>query len=123
MPSVRIGPPGSPRRRFGAALAALAATLTPAAGLAGPVGAAVPTTSVVATGTATTYGSTGESVLNSGLVDMAASPTGRGYWQLGGDGGVFNYGDARFYGSTGSIRLNSPVRSIAPTRLGDGYWF
>jgi hypothetical protein len=102
---------------------AAGAMAAPIGGFPRPSGAALPRSSVVATGTATTYGSTGDLVLNRPLVDLAATPGGRGYWQLGADGGVFAYGDAPFFGSTGNIRLNSPVRSIAPTRGGDGYWF
>jgi hypothetical protein len=32
---------------------------------------------------------------------MAATKTGKGYWIVGGDGGVFTFGDAAFYGSRG----------------------
>ena len=39
--------------------------------------------------------------LNSPIVGMAATPTGKGYWLVAGDGGVFTFGDAHFYGSTG----------------------
>jgi hypothetical protein len=30
---------------------------------------------------------------------MAATPTGKGYWFVAADGGVFTFGDAPFYGS------------------------
>ena len=33
-----------------------------------------------------------------------------GYWLVGGDGGVFAFGDAKFHGSTGGLRLNQPDR-------------
>jgi hypothetical protein len=46
-----------------------------------------------------------------------------GYWLLGGDGGVFSFGDAGFYGSTGAIKLNKPAVAMAATRDGKGYWF
>jgi len=40
---------------------------------------------------------------------------GHGYWEVGGDGGVFAFGDAAFYGSTGGQHLNAPIVAIAPT--------
>jgi N-acetylmuramoyl-L-alanine amidase len=42
---------------------------------------------------------------------------------LGGDGGVFNFGDASFHGSTGNIRLNQPALQMVGSRTGRGYWF
>ena len=53
---------------------------------------------------------------------MAATSTGRGYWLVAADGGIFSFGDARFYGSTGNIRLNQPIVGMAPTLTGRGYW-
>jgi hypothetical protein len=53
---------------------------------------------------------------------MAATPTGRGYWLVAADGGIFAYGDAAFDGSTGAIRLNQPVVGIAPFGNDAGYW-
>jgi hypothetical protein len=53
---------------------------------------------------------------------MAITPTGKGYWLVARDGGIFAFGDAEFYGSTGAIRLNSPIVGMASTPLGDGYW-
>ncbi len=40
---------------------------------------------------------------------MASTPTGKGYWLIATDGGVFSYGDAKFLGSTGGIKLNAPI--------------
>lgn len=37
--------------------------------------------------------------LDGEIVDIAAAPTGQGYWLLGADGGVFNFGSAQFAGS------------------------
>ncbi|HEV7688826.1 MAG TPA: hypothetical protein VGQ80_19785, partial [Acidimicrobiia bacterium] len=45
-----------------------------------------------------------------------------GYWLVGVDGGVFNYGEAPFYGSTGSVPLNSPIVGFVPTPSAGGYW-
>ncbi len=53
---------------------------------------------------------------------MAPTADGQGYWLVGSDGGIFNYGDATFYGSTGSLHLNKPVVGIAPAADGKGYW-
>ncbi len=53
---------------------------------------------------------------------MTATPTGRGYWLVASDGGVFSFGDAAFYGSTGSIHLNQPIVGMAATPTGRGYW-
>ena len=53
---------------------------------------------------------------------MTPTATGKGYWLLAADGGVFSFGDASFFGSTGGIRLNSPVISMAAGPGGVGYW-
>ena len=52
----------------------------------------------------------------------SAAASGRGYWTLGSDGGVFTYGALDFYGSTGGMKLKAPVVGMAPTPSGDGYW-
>ncbi|MCU1459813.1 MAG: Esterase [Actinomycetia bacterium] len=51
-----------------------------------------------------------------------SASSGRGYWVLGSDGGVFTYGSLGFYGSTGGMKLNSPVVGMAATPTGNGYW-
>ena len=48
--------------------------------------------------------------------------SGRGYWLVASDGGIFTFGDAKFYGSTGAMRLNQPIVGMAPTPSGRGYW-
>ena len=60
--------------------------------------------------------------LNKPVLGMAATPTGRGYWLVASDGGIFNFGDATFYGSTGGIHLNQPIVGMAATPSGHGYW-
>ena len=45
-----------------------------------------------------------------------------GYWLVGSDGGIFNFGSAAFHGSTGSLRLQRPVVGITPTADRGGYW-
>ena len=60
--------------------------------------------------------------LNRPVVGMAATPTGRGYWLVASDGGVFTFGDAAFLGSTGGMALNRPIVGLAATPSGRGYW-
>jgi hypothetical protein len=55
-------------------------------------------------------------------VGMAATPDGKGYWEVASDGGIFTYGDATFAGSVGGQRLNAPVVGMAATPDGKGYW-
>ena len=51
---------------------------------------------------------------------MAATPDGRGYWLVAGDGGIFAYGDAVFHGTapapTGS------VVAMTVDKASGGYW-
>ena len=51
---------------------------------------------------------------------MVATPTGRGYWLSGADGGVFAYGDATFEGA-GKPATGRFVGATA-TESGHGYW-
>jgi hypothetical protein len=60
--------------------------------------------------------------LNAPIVGMAATPTGRGYWLVAADGGIFTFGDAGFSGSTGAMHLNAPIVGMAATPTGHGYW-
>jgi hypothetical protein len=64
------------------------------------------------------FGSTGGLRLNRPVVNIAATPTGRGYWLVASDGGVFAFGDAQFFGSTGSLTLRSPISDLAPSPSG-----
>ena len=73
-------------------------------------------------GDARFFGSTGAIRLNSPIVGMAPTPTGKGYWMVASDGGVFTFGDARFKGSLASLHPPSPTVAIVPTRTGHGYW-
>ena len=56
------------------------------------------------------------------VVGMAPTPSGKGYWIVASDGGVFTGGDAKFYGSMGGKPLKQPVVGIAGTPDGQGYW-
>lgn len=58
-------------------------------------------------------------------VGMAATSTGKGYWLVQSDGGVFTHGDAGFFGSipgTPKVTLAAPIVGIVPTPSGKGYW-
>ncbi len=59
---------------------------------------------------------------NAPVVGMAPTADGGGYWLVGGDGGIFAFGDARFFGSTGALHLDAPVVGMAATPDGGGYW-
>jgi len=59
--------------------------------------------------------------LNQPIVGMAATPSGRGYWLVAADGGIFTFGNARFYGSTGGRHLNRPIVGMRP-RPRPGHW-
>jgi subtilisin family serine protease len=73
-------------------------------------------------GDAPFLGSTGDLRLNSPIVGMARTVTGRGYWLVAADGGIFTFGDARFFGSTGNLALRAPIVGMAATGTGNGYW-
>ena len=51
--------------------------------------------------------------------------TGKGYWLVGGDGGVFTFGDAGYFGSVPAVttkKLAAPVVGMASTTDSKGYW-
>ena len=54
--------------------------------------------------------------------NVPSSSVGTGYWLVGGDGGVFTFGNAGFYGSTASQKLNGCIVGMAATPDGKGYW-
>jgi len=64
-------------------------------------------------GDAKFYGSTGAVPLNKPIVGMAPTRTGRGYWLVASDGGVFAF-EAGFRGSMGGKHLNQPIVGMAP---------
>jgi hypothetical protein len=41
----------------------------------------------------------GATRINAPVSGMAATNSGRGYWLVGADNGIFTFGDARFFGS------------------------
>jgi hypothetical protein len=68
------------------------------------------------------YGDLSKLQLAQPIVGSVATPTGRGYYMVAADGGVFAFGDARFYGSTGNLRLQQPVVALVPSADNRGYW-
>ena len=60
--------------------------------------------------------------VNADLVDIAATPSGQGYWVTAADGGVFSFGDARFAGSVANRPLAAPIVGLAADPTGNGYW-
>jgi hypothetical protein len=105
-------------------LAAGVAAVAPLAGTpsAAPVVNAAPAIGD-AFGDAQDLGSMRGKPLAQPVVGMAATPSGKGYWLVARDGGIFSFGDATFFGSTGAIRLNQPIVGITRTPSGKGYWF
>lgn len=60
--------------------------------------------------------------LNQPIVGMTSTSTGKGYWFVAADGGIFSFGDAKFYGSAAASPSTAPVRGMAATTTGLGYW-
>lgn len=56
-----------------------------------------------------------------GWIDMAATPSGNGYWLLHTDGTVKAFGDAAHHGDAASFDLAGRTVAIAPTPSGGGY--
>jgi hypothetical protein len=73
-------------------------------------------------GNAGSLGSLAGVPLNAAPVGMAVTLTGKGYWQVAADGGIFAFGTAGFYGSAGNVALHAPVVGMAVTPTGRGYW-
>ena len=74
-------------------------------------------------GDAADFGSMRGKALAQPVVGIAGTHTGKGYWLVARDGGIFSFGDAVFHGSTGAMRLNQPIVGITATPTGKGYWF
>ena len=55
------------------------------------------------------------------IVGIAPAPSGKGYWLVAKDGGVFVFGQATFYGSGRGISAD-PVVGVVPVPDGGGYW-
>lgn len=76
-------------------------------------------------GGAAFYGSMGGTPMNRPVVDVVTTASGRGYWLVGADGGLFTFGDAPLPPGNAlpSTALAAPV--VGATRAGktDGLWF
>ena len=61
--------------------------------------------------------------LSAPIVGMVPTDSGRGYFLVGADGGVFAFGDARFEGSCPGVGgcVGSAV-AVMPADSGNGYW-
>jgi hypothetical protein len=62
--------------------------------------------------------------LNKPACAIVATKSGKGYWIVAQDGGVFNYGDAGFFKSLPQLGVtpNAPIVSFSPTPTEQGYW-
>jgi len=98
-------------RRISLLVAVVAMTASVLGTAAGPARAGAPF-----------LGSASGQALAAPIVGMAGTASGRGYWLVASDGGIFAFGDAGFFGSTGGRRLNSPIVGMAATPTGRGYW-
>jgi hypothetical protein len=56
------------------------------------------------------------------VVGGAAASDGKGYWEVGADGGIFAFGDAKPYGSVVGKHLRGVIVGLASTPDGKGYW-
>ena len=77
---------------------------------------------IFAFGDAGFFGSTGAIKLSKRIQQMAATPTGKGYWMVAGDGGIFAFGDAAFYGSAVDGGAEKRIVDMAPSATGKGYY-
>ncbi len=113
------------QRRVRAALYALLIAATTCVGIgastAPAVAAATHDDTVYAFGAATFRGSTQGLPLVRPIVAMASTASGKGYWLVAEDGGVFGY-HAKFHGSLGGMPLNAPIVGMTATSTGHGYW-
>jgi hypothetical protein len=54
-------------------------------------------------------------------VGITSTPDGKGYWLVGADGGVFNYGDAHPYGSDGGKKETKAIVGLIASSTGTSY--
>ena len=52
------------------------------------------------------------------IVGIASTPSGRGYWLVAHDGGMFTFGDAEFHGSAVRRHLRRPIVAMTATPSG-----
>ncbi|MGA8371986.1 MAG: hypothetical protein WB765_17780, partial [Acidimicrobiales bacterium] len=65
------------------------------------------------------YGSEGGTPLSSPVVGMATTPGEAGYWMVGSDGSVYNFGNAGFFGSMAGTPLVAPMVGMAEADSGN----
>ena len=68
------------------------------------------------------FGSAAEDSTPFDLADIAATPSGNGYWLVSDHGEVRAFGDATSYGDVSHLQLAAPIVAFAATSSGDGYW-
>ena len=68
--------------------------------------------------TATFYGSMGGKPLNAPIVGIAATQTGKGYWEVATDGGIFAFGARHLLRVDGRQALERPHRGDQRPALG-----
>jgi hypothetical protein len=74
-------------------------------------------------GLTSTKGSSFTTAMLPTAADVVSTSTGRGYWQVASDGGVFSYGDAQFHGSLPGLGIKvSDIIGMARTPDDGGYW-
>ncbi len=80
-------------------------------------------------------GGSNAAVVTGGIVGIAATADGKGYWEVDGQGDIFTFGDAVYHGTPAQLNpsapaggsnsvlpLNSPIVGIVSTGDGQGYW-
>jgi hypothetical protein len=77
---------------------------------------------VFAFGLARFHGDAADAGIESPVVAMAHTPSGKGYWLVTQKGWVLPYGDAAYHGDALSGTYPSGFVGIAPTPTGKGYW-
>ncbi len=76
-------------------------------------------------GAAVHFGDLSAITLAGEIIDSVATPTGKGYYMVGADGGVFAFGDAVYRGSVPEalpgVTLDAPIVAITVTGTNRGY--
>ncbi len=89
---------------------------------AAATGWSAPTAASSRFGNAKFHGSTGAIPLVAPVHGIVPTHSGKGYWLVAWDGGIFSFGDANFHGSMGGKPLVAPVDGMTRTSSGKGYW-
>jgi hypothetical protein len=74
-------------------------------------------------GDAAFHGSAAElGALAAPILSITATPSGKGYWLVAADGGVFAFGDAGYFGSLADDPAGPSVQALIAAPGGTGYW-